>query len=212
MENTSVTFLLADDHSLIRQGIEFLVEELGFDGDIFHANTLKKVLDTLENQDHIDIVIIDAIFPDGNSLTIIPEIRTMKPNVKILVFSGVDENTQSVKYINAGANGFLTKLSEEEDIKNAILKIHQHGSYLSTITQGLLMDNVRKRKSDNSLQSLTGKEMEIAKMLAQGLGNLEIANNLNVKQNTISTVKKRILDKLNIQNIVELIDILNSHH
>ncbi|WP_435525988.1 response regulator [Chryseobacterium indoltheticum] len=73
----------------------------------------------------IEIVVIDALFPDGNSVNIISQIKNLKPEIKILVFSGVDESTQSIKYINAGANGFLSKLSEENDIKEAILKIHQ---------------------------------------------------------------------------------------
>jgi len=122
LKTKTINFLLADDHSLIRQGVEFLIEEIGFEGEIFHASTLQKVLEAVGMR-QIEIVVIDAIFPDGNSLNIISDIRSLKPDIKILVFSGVDESTQSIKYINAGANGFLSKLSEESEIKEAILKI-----------------------------------------------------------------------------------------
>lgn len=211
LDTKTINFLLADDHSLIRQGVEFLIEEIGFEGDVFHASTLQKVLETVEMQ-QIEIVVIDAIFPDGNSLNIISEIKSIKPEVKILVFSGVDESTQSIKYINAGANGFLSKLSEENEIKEAILKIHQTGKYISSITQGLLIDSLQNRNIINPLQKLTERELEIAEMYAKGYGNLEIANNLNVKQNTISTIKKRIFDKLHIENVVDLADLIKNYH
>lgn len=211
LDTKTINFLLADDHSLIRQGIEFLIEEIGFDGEVFHASTLQKVLETVEMQ-QIEIVIIDALFPDGNSANIISQIKNLKPKIKILVFSGVDESTQSIKYINAGANGFLSKLSEENDIKEAILKIHQTGKYISSITQGLLIDSLQNRNIINPLQRLTERELEIAEMYAKGYGNLEIANNLNVKQNTISTIKKRIFDKLHIENIVDLADLIKNQH
>lgn len=211
LETKTINFLLADDHSLIRQGIEFLIEELGFEGEIFHASTLKKVLETVGGQ-QIEIVVIDAIFPDGNSLNIIAEIKALKPEIKILVFSGVDENIQSIKYINAGANGFLSKMSEEKEIKEAILKIHETGKYISSITQSLLIDSLHNRSIINPLQKLTDRELEIAEMYAKGYGNLEIANNLNVKQNTISTIKKRIFDKLHIENIVDLAELIKNQH
>ncbi|WP_315053701.1 response regulator transcription factor [Chryseobacterium indoltheticum] len=211
LETKTINFLLADDHSLIRQGIEFLIEELGFEGEIFHASSLKKVLETVGVQ-QIEIVVIDAIFPDGNSLNIIAEIKALKPEIKILVFSGVDENIQSIKYINAGANGFLSKMSEEKEIKEAILKIHETGKYISSITQNLLIDSLHNRSIINPLQKLTERELEIAEMYAKGYGNLEIANNLNVKQNTISTIKKRIFDKLHIENIVDLAELIKNQH
>jgi len=211
LDTKTINFLLADDHSLIRQGVEFLIEEIGFEGEVFHASTLQKVLETVEMQP-IEIVVIDAIFPDGNSLNIISEIKRIKPEVKILVFSGVDESTQSIKYINAGANGFLSKLSEENEIKEAILKIHQTGKYISLITQGVLIDSLHNPNIVNPLQRLTERELEIAEMYAKGYGNLEIANNLNVKQNTISTIKKRIFDKLHIENVVDLADLIKNYH
>ena len=210
-ENNHINFLLADDHSLIRQGMEFVIEDIGWEGNIFHASNLKQVLNTIENEE-IDIVIIDAVFPDGNSLSIIPEIKKLSPKTKILVFSGLDEQSNSLRYINAGANGFLSKMSEEEETKNAVLKIYKEGKYLSSVTQTVLLESINNTGAVNPLQRLTQREFQIAEMYAKGLGNLEIANILDVKQNTISTIKKRIFEKLEIDNIVELIELLKSSH
>lgn len=207
LDSKNINFLVADDHSLIRQGMEFMIEELEFEGDVFHASSLQKVLETVETQP-IDIVIIDAVFPDGNSLSIISQIKQIKPEIKILVFSGLDEHTQSLKYIKAGANGFLSKLSEEDDIKNAILKIHEQGKYLSAITQDLLLNSVAIKHTLHPSKILSEREFQIAEMYAKGLGNLEISANLDLKQNTVSTIKKRIFEKLKIDNILELVDLL----
>ncbi len=207
----SITFLLADDHSLIRHGIVFLLEDMDLECEIIHASTLNKVLEAVK-ANPVDIAIIDAHFPDGNSLSILSEIKTIRPEIKILIFSGIDENTQSLKFINAGANGFLSKLSEEEDVKKAILKMIDEGEYISPTTQALLVNSFRNRKLINPLFSLTERELEIAEMYAEGLGNLEIANKLDIKQNTVSTLKKRIFDKLHIENIVELVELMKDHY
>ncbi len=210
-ENQKVTFLLADDHSLIRQGIVFLLEEFDFETEVFHASNLPKILEILK-ENKIDILIVDAHFPDGNSLSILPEIKTISPETKVLIFTGIDESTQSLKYLNAGANGFLSKLSEEEDVKKAILKLHQEGEYISPLTRSLMINSFRNPNLINPLFKLTEREMEIAEMYAKGLGNLEIANHLNIKQNTVSTLKKRIFEKLDIDNILELVELIKDHH
>ena len=210
LESKSINFLLADDHSLIRQGVVFIIEEMELDCEIYQASNLHQTLEFI-NKFPIDIAIIDANFPDGNSLNVLPEIKKISPDTKILVFTGIDEGPQSLKYLTAGANGFLSKMNDEEEIKNAILKMVNSGAYISPITQALLIDSIRNPAVSNPLLLLTERELQIAKMYAEGQGNLEIANCLDIKQNTVSTLKKRIFDKLEIENIVELIELIKDH-
>ena len=210
-EHKTINFLLADDHSLIRQGIVFVLEDMEIDCHIYHASNLQQVMHSITAND-IDIAIIDAHFPDGNSLSIIAEIKKISPQTKILIFSGIDETVQALKFLNEGANGFLSKLSEEDELKQAISKIINEGEYISTVTQVLLMNSLRNRHLINPLLSLTERELQIAEMYAEGMGNLEIANKLDIKQNTVSTLKKRIFDKLKVENIIELVDIMKAHY
>ena len=210
LESKSINFLLADDHSLIRQGVVFIIEEMELDCEIYQASNLHQTLEFI-NKFPIDIAIIDANFPDGNSLNVLPEIKKISPDTKILIFTGIDEGPQSLKYLTAGANGFLSKMNDEEEIKNAILKMVNSGAYISPITQALLIDSIRNPAVSNPLLLLTERELQIAKMYAEGQGNLEIANSLDIKQNTVSTLKKRIFDKLEIENIVGLIELIKDH-
>ena len=202
-----MTFLLADDHSLIRQGVEILIEDLGFEGAVFHASTLQKVLDCAK-ENSVQLIVIDAAFPDGNSLDIIPELKAKNPELKILVFSGLEESDYALRFLNAGANGFLTKLSEEEEIKTALMKVIEEGRYISSLTQGLLLNSLQRNSHHNPLDKLTKRELEVVKMYADGMGNLEIANQLGLKQNSVSTMKKRVFEKLDIDSMVEMAALL----
>lgn len=206
-QNKKITkFLLADDHSLIRQGISFLIEDLGLNFEIENASNFEQILKIINTQ-KIDIAILDVQFPEGNILKILPEIKSLQPEIKILMFSGIDENTQALKYLNAGATGFLSKMSDEDEIKDAILKMQNDGEYLSLETRDLLLKSMHNRNLINPLFSLTEREMQVVELYVEGFGNLEISNSLNIKQNTVSTMKKRIFEKLKIDNIVELIEV-----
>ena len=210
-QNSKITtFLIADDHGLIRQGISLLIEEIDQNFESVHASNFEQIFEILKTQ-KIDIAILDAQFPEGNILKILPEIKTIQPDIKILMFSGIDENTQGLKYINAGAKGFLSKLSEEDEIRNAILKMHKDGEYISAETSMQLLNSIQNGSFIDPLLSLTEREMQVANLYAEGLGNLEISNSLNIKQNTVSTMKKRIFEKLKIENIVELLEVLKDN-
>ena len=210
LDKETITVLLADDHSLIRQGIMLILEEIEVDAKVTQASNLQQITEQI-SANKIDIAVIDAHFPDGNSITILPEIKTLAPEIRILIFTGIDEAANALKFLKAGANGFISKMSEEEEIKNAILTIMKDGEYLSPQTQSLLMNSMRNSKAINPLFRLTERELQIAKMYASGNCNLEIANQLDVKQNTVSTIKRRIFEKLEIENIVELIQILQDN-
>jgi DNA-binding NarL/FixJ family response regulator len=209
-EAQGTSFLVADDHGLIRQAIVLLLDGIGIDYKVFQASSIHQIKDCI-NAHQIDIAIMDAHFPDGNSLHLIPEIKSLHPEMKILIFTGIEEDIHSLKFLNAGADGFLSKLSEESEVQNAILKIVNDGEYISPVTKIKLMSSLRTGTLINPLSLLTDREMQVAEMYAKGHGNLEIANTLNVRQNTISTVKKRIFHKLKIENIVELIDLMKNH-
>ncbi|WP_185151673.1 response regulator transcription factor [Chryseobacterium sp. SN22] len=211
IDHKPIRFLLADDHSLIRQGLIFVLEDIGVEHDVIHASSLQRTLECISSQP-IDIAIIDAHFPDGNSLFVIPEIRKIQPEIRILIFTGIDEEVHALKFINAGVNGFLSKLNEEEEIKQAIAKMITHGEYISSKTQALLLNSLKNPSLISPFLSLTEREFQIAEMYMEGLGNLEIANRLDVKQNTVSTIKKRIFDKLKIGNLVELIELYKNHY
>lgn len=206
----NLTFLLADDHAMIRHGLAMLIDDIHPDHQIIHASDIKNIKLILE-QGKIDIAILDASFPDGNCLSILPELRRNNPRLVLLIYSGIDEKTHALQYINAGANGFLSKLSEDHEVESALRQLIKEGRYLSAQTQSLLIHSLQNPALVNPLSCLTDRELEVALLYADGTGNIEIAAQLNIKQNTVSTLKKRVFEKLKIDNIVQLIGLVHDY-
>ncbi|WP_223599128.1 response regulator transcription factor [Chryseobacterium sp. GVT01B] len=211
IQNKEIIFLLADDHSIVRQGMEIVISDIVPNAKVYQTSSLHQVLELIESKG-VEMAIIDAHFPDGNSLHILPQMKSVNPDLKVLIFTGLEEDLHGLKFIKAGANGYLSKLSEEEEVREAITTFIEKGEYFSDLLRNLLVQLVYNPDLISPLNSLTKRELQIAELYAEGYGNLEISNSLNIKQNTVSTIKKNIFDKLKIENMVELVDLIKTHH
>jgi DNA-binding NarL/FixJ family response regulator len=211
IQNKEIIFLLADDHSIVRQGMEIVISDIVPNAKVYQTSSLHQVLELIESKG-IEMAIIDAHFPDGNSLHILPQMKSINPDLKVLIFTGLEEDLHGLKFIKAGANGYLSKLSEEEEVREAVTTFIEKGEYFSDLLRNLLVQLVYNPDLISPLNSLTKRELQIAELYAEGYGNLEISNSLNIKQNTVSTIKKNIFEKLKIENMVELVDLIKTHH
>jgi len=202
------TFLIADDYSIVRQGISLLIKELFFNAKIYQAGSFKDTIKIIQ-ETKIDLLVLDINFPDGNSLSIIPETKAIQPEVKILIFSAYDEDIYALRYLNAGASGYLNKGSSEDEMKNALRSMILSGKYITQNIKDRILDSYISKKPINLLEQLSNREIEVARLLIKGYGNMEIAETLNVKKTTVSTFKNRIFEKLEINNLADLIDFFN---
>lgn len=205
-----ISVLLADDHSIVRHGLVLMIKEIIHEVTIFHSSTFKETLAIL-HKTNIDFLILDIGFPDGNSSAIISQIKSQNKNIKILIFSGMDEEIYALRYINSGANGYLNKLCSENEIRDAIHTFLEEGKYISPKIKDKILDNYMSNKSLNPLDQLSNREIEVARLMVKGYGNLEISTMKQLQKTTISTFKKRIYDKLNIDNLVSLVGIMNAY-
>ncbi|MEL1248828.1 response regulator transcription factor [Flavobacterium helocola] len=197
--------LIVDDHAIVRSGIEILLTDKLESPFFYEADCFEKCLDILSNF-KIDLVILDINLPEGLKTTMISKIRSINPIQKILIFSAHEEEEIKLKYIRAGVNGFVSKLEEEKNFIEAVIEILANGSSISN-------EFIFKANANNLIDSkdkLSNREMEVAKLLIKGFGNLEIANKLNLKMSTVSTYKNRIFEKLNVSNVIELVTIFNN--
>lgn len=204
--NKKLVIVTADDHSVITKYMSFILKEIFNDAEIFQFNTLKDIVKFLENST-LDLIILDISFPDGTAINILPRIKEFHPKAKILIFSGQEEEVYGLRYINAGANGFISKLSAEDEIQLAIKEVVNNGKYLSKKLQEKIMDNFIFNKPNNPFEQLSNRELEITELLIKGLGNIEICNTLHLQKSTVSTYKNRIFEKLEVSNIPELIQL-----
>lgn len=199
-------FLVADDHKIITQSLSFIIKSLVKNANVVQINKLNDVLKTLQSIS-FTMIILDISFPDGTTLQLIPTIRSLYPDLKILIFSGNDEDIFALRFINAGANGFISKLSSEEEIETAISKILQEGKYLSSSVKEKIADSFLNNKPVNVFEQLSDRELQIGKMLVEGYGNTQISERLSLQKSTVSTYKNRIFEKLNVTNLSDLIQL-----
>jgi len=199
-------FLIADNQSIIRKGISQLVNELFFNPKITHSENFKDIFKVLR-ETKIDLLILDINFRDGNSLNIIKEVKSIQPCIKILIFSASDENIYAMRYLNAGASGYLSKGSSEDEMKQAFTSMILSGKYITQNIKDRISDFYISKKPINPLEELSNREFEVARLLIKGFGNLEISELLQIKKTTVSTFKNRVFEKLKIDNLPDLIEV-----
>lgn len=208
---TKFNIITADDHIVVTKSLKLILKDLYQDAVIYELISLKDVVKTLHSNT-IDLLLIDFTFPDGNTLNFLPVIKTIQPNIKILIFSGLDEDIYALRCINAGVNGFLSKLSNEEEIKFAITSVINTNKYFSKNIQEKILNDYILKKTTNPLDQLTNRELEVLGLIVDGYKNSEIASCLNLQKSTVSTHKNKIFEKLNITNIPDLIRIYSLYN
>jgi len=199
-------FITADDHEIIAKSLVFIIKDLYKDSEVYQIDKLSEIIKAIKKE-RIDLLILDISFPEGDTLSIIPKIKQIQPDIKILIFSGHDESLYAIRYFHADVNGYLSKSSGVSDIKEAISEVMNNGKYFSKTVQNQILDSFILKKPSNTLQQLSNREFEIAKLLVKGYGNTEISAELDLQKSTVSTYKNRIFEKLEIHNVPELIQI-----
>jgi DNA-binding NarL/FixJ family response regulator len=204
---SDLRILITDDHLVIQQGLGFIIKESFYKASISFSNSLDDTLILLKNQ-KFDVLILDINIPGGNDFQMVEKVKEIQPGIKILIFSSYEETTYALRYLKAGANGYLEKSASEVQIIKAITSIYTKGKYLSDQVQEQLLDsltNSGNMQVDSSV--LTNRELEVAKLIAEGESTSTISDRLNLQTSTVSTHKKNIFEKLKISNVAELIDI-----
>jgi len=209
METNKRKVLIIDDHSIVRQGVYLLIRKHFTNTDIFEASTLSDGKAIIKKE-KIDFIILDINFPEGNSLNFVENLAIeYGDSIKILIFSALEETIYAFNFIKAGAHGYLSKLSEQEEIVRAFSKFFESGKYLSDELKERLLDNMIRKSNASPIEMLSSRELEIARLLVAGLSNNEIASKLYIHKSTVSTYKTRIFEKLGINNIPALLNLFN---
>ncbi len=195
--------IIADDHGIVRRGVINIIRENWAAVNVLQAETFEQALFHLQKP--VDLLILDINMPGGNKIAMLDIVKSMQPKIKILMFSSYDEKIFAMRYIQAGANGYVNKNSDEQDIIKAIQTVMEGRKYVSQeMKESLLETFSNNEPGDNPLSLLSNRELEVALHLAQGLGVLEISKIMNLQMGTISTYKVRTFEKLGVKSTIEL--------
>lgn len=213
MKQKTEKILIADDHGVVRMGLSLIIKKLRPHATIDDVEDYQKVMQKVK-ENTFDLAILDLNMPNGNFNEALQAIKSKNSETKVLIFSSQDESLYAVRYLKMGADGFLHKDSGEDAINKALTKMLDKGRYMSDeVKDALINDKLNKRETTiNPLEILTGREMEVAERLVVGEPMKDISNNLSLHASTVSTYKTRILEKLKIQTIPDLIKLFNFYH
>ncbi len=207
MKNAKYQVLIADDHSIVRYGTSLVIKELLPTGTIREANNFDQAVKLLDT-DRFDLIVLDINIPGGNNLQMIDIVKLRQPHVKILIFSGYDEHLYALRYLQAGADGYVVKQAPEGELKAAIQTIRNNDKYISANVKQHLINGLTTRNAAarNPLSNLSNREMEVLQQLVKGTSVAEIGVALSLQISTVSTYKSRIFEKMEVTNIVELVE------
>ncbi len=208
----SSTFLIADDHVIVRRGLRNLLHDRFHTSDIHEAATCQELLEKLGSMSpQPQLLVLDLQMTDGSALDHLEHICTEHPGMRVLVYSMRSEQVYAQRVIALGAAGFISKESDEEEVVRAIRLIMQGKGYLSTAVEEHLQSLKGVEVCSDPFALLSHREIGVMEDLLEGLGTKAIAVRLGVQPSTVATYKSRLFEKLGISNILDLQRLVAAH-
>lgn len=199
--------LIADDHKIIRDGLKVLInaqsdmEVAGEAGDGMIAWQMTKELQP-------DVVIMDVSMPRLNGTKATERLKRECPEVKVLALTAHEDTGYLGQLLQAGASGYVLKLTAADELINAIRMVAKGGVYLDPTLAGKVVGSYIRQKSQKDVakgQDLTEREEAVLRLIAQGYINKEIAAKLNISIKTVETYKDRAMKKLDLKSRVDIV-------
>ena len=200
-----IRVLIADHQPIVSYGIRMLFESSSDIKIVNSVNTKKQLMDYLK-KGSIDVVLLSLDFADSNGITILRNIKKDFNEIRVLIFSSQAENIFAANTIKTGASGYLSKSATTATIKRAILKVFKGGIYVSNAMARKLTFE-KTQEQTNLYNKLSTREIEVLNLICSGKKNNEMAIELNINPKTVSTYKTRLMKKLQVNNIIALIDL-----
>ncbi len=195
-----IRVLIADDHPIVRQGLEILINSQPDMRLVGQAADGNEAL-VLTKESKPDVVVMDLKMPVKNGLSAIEEIKKSDPETRVLVLTSFPDDAMVISAIQLGANGVMLKDSTPEQLLNAIRDVARGHSPLHPSVAHKLMLEIQRSVAPAPIDPmLTDREIDVLKCMAQGLSNREIAFKLSISTRTVTTHVRNILDKLRLDN------------
>jgi DNA-binding NarL/FixJ family response regulator len=198
-----IRILLADDHAVVRQGFKMI---LGAQPDMESVGEAGNGREAVELADRLkpEVVVMDVSMPELNGIEATRRLAESAPHVRVLALSMHKDSVYVREILRAGARGYLLKDSVAGDLVSAVRAIAAGEGYISPQVSNAVLDDYRRHVT-NPIDLLTSREREVLQMLAEGKTNKEIAGVLNLSVYTVDAHRGRIMEKLNVHSINELV-------
>jgi DNA-binding NarL/FixJ family response regulator len=201
-EAEPIEILLVDDHAVVRRGVRHLLARAFPEALFGEAASAQEALDMVLKKSW-SLVLLDISMPGRSGLDIIPALKEARPPMPLLVLSTHAEEQFALRVLRAGAAGYITKDSLDEELVRAVEKVLAGGRYLSGNLAERLA-GVLAGGGQAPIESLSDREFQVMRLLAGGAGLKEIAAQLGLSVNTISTFRRRLLLKMGMKTNADL--------
>ncbi|MBK7871327.1 MAG: response regulator transcription factor [Saprospiraceae bacterium] len=202
-----IKIIIADDHHLVRKGFRALLEELSGITVVGDAANGLELLELLQKSP-ADIALLDVEMPNVNGIEACGKIQTQFPDTKVIMITMRNEASIVKQSVANGARGFLFKNTSPEELQEAIQKVASGQTYFSSEVTMLLHS---QNQGNPALMGLTEREIEIIRLVAEGLSSTEIGEKLFISPRTVDTHRNNILQKLDLPNIAALVRFAMQH-
>ncbi|NNF74425.1 MAG: response regulator transcription factor [Flavobacteriaceae bacterium] len=196
--------LIADDHAILRKGIIQLLKEDLEDYQFVEASNGIEVI-SLVRKDKFELILLDISMPELNGIDALKQIRAMRFETPVIMLTVQAEDQYAIRVLKAGAQGFLNKDTAPEELLTAIKKVLSGKKYITETVSDLLINNIRLKKEGKEIDLLSDREIQVMQHMAEGQSISEIAKNIGLSVNTISTYRSRIMNKLSLKNNAAII-------
>ncbi len=201
---TKIRVLLVDDHAIMRDGISALLD---LQDDIEIVGEASEGQEAIKKTQELkpDVIIMDITMPEMDGLEATRRIKKKNPGAKILVLTQHDDREYILATIKSGSDGYLPKRALGSELVAAIHAVHQGNSFLYPTAAGPLLEDYRRQTEKEPYDSLTEREREVFRLIAEGHTSREISATLFISMKTVFNHRAKIMEKLNIHNKSELI-------
>lgn len=198
-----IRVLICDDHQIVRQGIKQMLADAGDMALAGEAASGPEAM-ALVRAGGIDVVLMDIAMPQRDGLEALKQLRAEFPKLPVLMLSTYPDRQYAVRSLKLGASGYLNKSVDSEQIIEAIRRVAQGRLFVTPHVAELLAGAVGGHGEAPLHERLSHREYQVFRLLSQGASVGEIAQQLSLSSNTVSTYRARILEKTGVRNDVEL--------
>jgi len=199
-----VTILIVDDHSIFRHGLKDILARHFLDARFGEAETAESALEHVRNRAW-DIMVLDVTMPGRNGLEILKEVKKVRPTLPVLMLSMHPEEQYAMRVLQAGASGYITKIRAPHELVEAVKKVMSGGKYISPALAENLANHIGHGAKRWAHERLSNREFQVLRLMASGKSAKNIAQELSVSAQTVSTHRARILKKLGLKTTADLI-------
>jgi DNA-binding NarL/FixJ family response regulator len=205
---TRIRILLADDHTVMRQGLRKVLEESSDWHVVAEAGDGREAV-RLAEECKPDVAIVDVTMPLLNGIETTRQILKRSPSTRVLVLTMHSDQPYVNQILRAGATGYLLKDSADIDLINAVTAVSQGHSFFSPVVARVMLDDytqqLSKRGVTDPYDALSPREREILQLIAEGKANKEIATLLSISPSTVETHRAHIMEKLDLHSAAEIV-------